>query len=103
MVIRLLLFRIFTLKFKLILTVMESLLNFTDAISKLEEALLINPSKGNTLWVVGNAHTSYAFLTPDLMEAKGRFDKAAEYFQQAVDEVIISLSLRFRGNILFHY
>uniref|UniRef100_A0A2P2K3Z1 Uncharacterized protein MANES_12G011900 n=1 Tax=Rhizophora mucronata TaxID=61149 RepID=A0A2P2K3Z1_RHIMU len=57
-----------------------------DAISKLEEALLINPSKGNTLWVVGNAHTSYAFLTPDLMEAKGRFDKAAEYFQQAVDE-----------------
>ncbi|OAY34333.1 hypothetical protein MANES_12G011900v8 [Manihot esculenta] len=58
----------------------------TDAISKLEEALVINPAKADTLWYIGNANTSYAFLTPDLAEAKVYFDKASDYFQQAVDE-----------------
>ncbi|KAJ7974868.1 mitochondrial import receptor subunit TOM20-like [Quillaja saponaria] len=57
-----------------------------DAISKLEEALLVDPKKHETLWCLGNAHTSYAFLTPDQEEAKVYFDKAAVYFQQAVDE-----------------
>ncbi|OAY32366.1 mitochondrial import receptor subunit TOM20 isoform X2 [Manihot esculenta] len=57
-----------------------------DAISKFEEALVINPAKADTLWYIGNANTSYAFLTPDLSEAKGYFDKASNYFQQAVDE-----------------
>jgi len=57
-----------------------------DAISKLEEALVVNPKRHDTLWCLGNAHTSFAFLTPDQEEAKGYFDKATVHFQQAVDE-----------------
>lgn len=61
---------------------------FVDAVSKLEEALLVNPKKHDTLWCLGNANTSNAFLTPDQDEAKEYFDKAAFYFQQALDEVL---------------
>lgn len=48
---------------------------------------MINPNKHEAIWYLGNAHTSYAFLIPDIDEAKEYFDKAAVYFQQAVDEV----------------
>ncbi|CAK7328312.1 unnamed protein product [Dovyalis caffra] len=57
-----------------------------DGITKLEEVLLINPKKHEAIWYLGNAHTSYAFLTPDQDEANRNFEKAAVYFQQAVDE-----------------
>lgn len=60
---------------------------FSDAISKLEEALSVNPNKHDALWCLGNALTSQAFLNPDVDEAKVYFDKAAVYFQQAIDEV----------------
>jgi len=64
----------------------ESKKMIQEAISKLEEALLVNPKKHDTLWCLGNAHTSQAFMTPDLDEAKEYFDKSAIYFQQALDE-----------------
>ncbi|GAV66503.1 TOM20_plant domain-containing protein [Cephalotus follicularis] len=64
----------------------ESKKMLNDGISKLEEAMLLNPTRHDALWCLGNAHTSYAFLTPDFDEAKGYFDKATEYFQRAVVE-----------------
>ncbi|KAJ6713760.1 MITOCHONDRIAL IMPORT RECEPTOR SUBUNIT TOM20-1-RELATED [Salix viminalis] len=66
-------------------TVAEAKKMTSDAISKLEEALMLNPTS-NVMWSIGNANTSYAFLTPDPDGAKSYFDKAANYFQQAVDE-----------------
>ncbi|CAN8304144.1 unnamed protein product [Cochlearia groenlandica] len=57
-----------------------------EAVSKLEEALTINPGKHQALWCIGNAYTSQGFLTPDTDEAKLNFDKAAEYFERAENE-----------------
>ncbi|RWR97857.1 mitochondrial import receptor subunit TOM20-like protein [Cinnamomum micranthum f. kanehirae] len=60
--------------------------HFVDAISKLEEALTINPKKHDTLWCLGNALTSQAFTIPDFDLAKVLFKKASQYFRQALDE-----------------
>uniref|UniRef100_A0A1J3JW39 Mitochondrial import receptor subunit TOM20-3 n=1 Tax=Noccaea caerulescens TaxID=107243 RepID=A0A1J3JW39_NOCCA len=57
-----------------------------DAITKLEEALLIDPKKHDALWCMGNAYTATAFLIPEETEAKYNFDLATQFFQQAVDE-----------------
>ncbi|KAK4282249.1 hypothetical protein QN277_013648 [Acacia crassicarpa] len=57
-----------------------------DSISKLEEALTINPKKHEALWCLGNAHTSRALLTPEQETARVDFNRASEYYQQAVDE-----------------
>ncbi|XP_010425446.1 PREDICTED: mitochondrial import receptor subunit TOM20-3 [Camelina sativa] len=57
-----------------------------EAITKFEEALSIEPKKDEAVWCIGNAYTSFAFLTPDETEAKQNFDLAAHFFQQAVDE-----------------
>lgn len=51
--------------------------------------MLVNPINHETLWVLGNAFTSQAFLTPDEDEARDFFDKATAYFQQAADEVYL--------------
>ncbi|GAU16638.1 hypothetical protein TSUD_325880 [Trifolium subterraneum] len=49
-----------------------------------DEALLIDPTKHYTLWCLGNANTSCAFLA-SASDAKVYFDKAVEYFQKALE------------------
>nr|KJB30924.1 hypothetical protein B456_005G168100 [Gossypium raimondii] len=66
-------------------TVSDAKQMINDAISKLDEALMINPSKHETLWCMGNALSTTAFMTTDSDEAKVSFDKAAQFFQRAVD------------------
>ncbi|KAL7094978.1 hypothetical protein ACP275_11G138100 [Erythranthe tilingii] len=63
----------------------ESTAMVQDAIQKLEEALVVNPRKHDALWCLGNAYTSSAFVIPDLDVAKGFFDKATQYFEQAYE------------------
>ncbi|KAJ0666627.1 putative plant specific mitochondrial import receptor subunit TOM20 [Helianthus annuus] len=64
----------------------ESKSMIKDAISKLDEALSINPAKHEALWCLGNAYTANGFLNPDHDEAQIQFDQAAECFQRAVNE-----------------
>ncbi|KAK9074619.1 hypothetical protein SSX86_007217 [Deinandra increscens subsp. villosa] len=64
----------------------ESKKMLKDAVSKLTEALSINPAKHEALWCLGNAHTASAFLTSDQDEAKIQFDDAFQCFQTAVEE-----------------
>ncbi|KAL0351145.1 UNVERIFIED_CONTAM: Mitochondrial import receptor subunit TOM20 [Sesamum radiatum] len=63
----------------------ESKKMIQDAIDRLEEALVVNPRKHDALWCLGNAYTSSAFLIPDLDEARGDFNKATQYFEQAYE------------------
>ncbi|KFK26203.1 hypothetical protein AALP_AA8G215900 [Arabis alpina] len=67
-------------------TIPDAKVMLNDAIAKLEEVLTINPGKHQALWCLGNAYTSQAFLIQDSDEAKGHFDRAAEYFQRAENE-----------------
>lgn len=64
----------------------DSLKFIKDAVSKLEEALEINPRKHDAIWSLGNAQTSIAFMTEDIEDAKPYFARAMQCFKQAVDE-----------------
>lgn len=66
-----------------------------DAVSKLMEALSINPSKHEALWCLGNAHTATAFLTPDHDEANIMFNQALISFQTALELVRFYNSFSF--------
>lgn len=58
----------------------------SDAVSKLEEALVINPKKHDAMWCLGNALTNQAFMLQDMDEATALFSKAGDYFQKACVE-----------------
>ncbi|XP_074275352.1 mitochondrial import receptor subunit TOM20-like [Silene latifolia] len=64
----------------------ESKNMLSEAESKLEEALEINPKKHDAMWCLGNALTTHGFITPDEEAARPYFQKAAIYFQQASEE-----------------
>ncbi|CAA0406652.1 Mitochondrial import receptor subunit TOM20-4 [Arabidopsis thaliana] len=57
-----------------------------EAILKLGEALVIDPKKHDALWLIGNAHLSFGFLSSDQTEARDNFEKASQFFQLAVEE-----------------
>ncbi|CAI7820555.1 unnamed protein product, partial [Closterium sp. NIES-53] len=56
-----------------------------DAVSKFDEALKIAPSRPDTLWWLGNAHTTRGFQTPDATLANVSFEKASDCFRKALD------------------
>ncbi|XP_006346064.1 mitochondrial import receptor subunit TOM20-like [Solanum tuberosum] len=58
----------------------------SDATSKLEKALTLNPkTKHDVLWCLGNAYTSYGLLVTDMDAAALYFEKATMCFKQASD------------------
>ncbi|MCL7032250.1 hypothetical protein MKW94_021170, partial [Papaver nudicaule] len=57
-----------------------------DGISKLEEALSINPEMHDVIWCLGSGHMMHGLLIPDYNVARDYFDRAAEYYQQAVEK-----------------
>lgn len=64
----------------------EAIELISQALSKLEMALQINPRKHDALWFLGNALTSQGFLYPDAEKANKYFEKAAECYRRAVAE-----------------
>ncbi|KAJ9539933.1 hypothetical protein OSB04_026439 [Centaurea solstitialis] len=73
-----------------------------EAISKLDEALSVDPKRHDALWCMGNAQTSYAFLTPDKDEARGYFNAANTYFQKAIDEACFTSTMTLKSSLFMY-
>ncbi|KAI3506561.1 hypothetical protein L1887_21120 [Cichorium endivia] len=56
----------------------ESKKKIKDAVSKLDEALVMNLVKHEGLWCLGNPHNANGFLTLDYDEAQIQFNRASE-------------------------
>jgi tetratricopeptide (TPR) repeat protein len=54
----------------------EASSHVNEAVDKFHQALVIDPSRDDTLWCLGNAYTSQGFLCPLKGEAMVLFDKA---------------------------
>ncbi|GJZ93685.1 mitochondrial import receptor subunit TOM20-like protein [Tanacetum coccineum] len=67
-------------------TIDESKKMLLEAVSRLEEALSINPAKHEARWCLGNAYTANAFLISNHDEAKILFDEAFRCFERVVEE-----------------
>ncbi|XP_047321057.1 mitochondrial import receptor subunit TOM20-like [Impatiens glandulifera] len=65
----------------------EAIKIIEEAVSKLKEALVVDPNKHNALWCLGNAYTAHAFLIPDQNQAKDYFNKASNCYYQTLDMV----------------
>ncbi|MCL7033242.1 hypothetical protein MKW94_002827 [Papaver nudicaule] len=67
-----------------LLNVAESIDMIKAAISKLEESLLINPLKHETIWCLGYAHMMHGLMTPDYN--RNYIDRAAKFYEEAVEK-----------------
>nr|GEZ44606.1 hypothetical protein [Tanacetum cinerariifolium] len=67
-------------------TLNESKNVLREGVSKLEEALTINPAKHEVIWCLGTAYTTNAFQVSNYDEAQDLFDAAFQCFQKAVEE-----------------
>ena len=77
----------------LVITILcGTITNTADAISNLEEALVINSIKHDALWLLGNGFTNLALMAPDSNEIKGYIDKASECYQKLLQVVNYSFS-----------
>lgn len=59
----------------------------SDAVVKLDEAVKLDSSRGDSFWWLGNAHTTRGFQTPDPEQAGVSFEKAQDCFRKAIDLV----------------
>ena len=73
--------------FSLILLMFSMVKQNVEAVSKLEEALAINPVNHEALWRLGKAHICCGLITSDNGEAELLFHEAFQCLQKAVNEV----------------
>eukprot|EP00879_Flechtneria_rotunda_P004554 GHRR01004809.1.p1 GENE.GHRR01004809.1~~GHRR01004809.1.p1 ORF type:complete len:160 (+),score=50.75 GHRR01004809.1:161-640(+) len=66
-----------------------------DAITRLQQALSIDPERTDAEWCLGNAYTSMGFLAADRKTALQHFNKAEEYFKHCKEKVVASKGLNW--------
>lgn len=68
-------------------------MNTADAISKLTEALMINPLNHETLWLLGNCFANQALMACDLNKINHYKAKASASYQKALEMVATAFIL----------